>query len=92
VVGLFASRSLLGYLAKENIMKKDMDLGVDLRVGDIVYIKAKIMAGVYNGGDVEIQYLPRNGYDEYAKKRINAIFLKRPKNKIIKWVVNTFAR
>ena len=69
---------------------KNNDYGEDIRINDIVYIKFKVLEK-FQSGDVKLQYLPRRGKDEYAARRINAIFIKRPKSKILKWLVNKLA-
>ena len=69
---------------------KDNDYGEDISINDIVYIKLKVLEKFPNG-DIKLQYLPRRGKYEYAAKRVNAIFIKRPKLKILKWLVNKLA-
>ena len=67
------------------------DFGDDLNVGDIVYIKCAVHSIDRVSGDVYVQYLARNGHDEYARDSDNSIFLKRFNSRILKRVVNKIA-
>lgn len=55
------------------------DDGADLRPGDIVWIKGRVTTLAYPEGDVKVRYFARPGYDEFARPRIAAIFLRRSK-------------
>jgi len=67
----------------------DYDSGDDIRVGDIVFIKYKVL-DVSQPDNPKLQFLPRNGKDEYAAKNIASIFLKRPKSRFIKRLLRFF--
>ena len=58
---------------------KSRDDGKDLRIGDIVWIRGKICTPAYPEGDIKVRYFARPGYDEFARPRVNAIFLRRSK-------------
>lgn len=63
------------------------DLGKDLKVGDIVWIKGVIDQTPTVSGDVNVRFFARPHYDEYARPSINAIFLRRSK---LNWLRRLF--
>lgn len=63
---------------------KGIDEGYDINVGDIVLIKYEVIEPPTKYGDVKMRLFPRNGNDEYAASRINAVFIKRPKSRWLK--------
>jgi len=65
-----------------------VDNGSDLRVGDIVFIKFIVLELPTAIGDVKLQYLPRNGKDEYAGSTIASVFVKRPSAVWVKNLLN----
>ena len=75
-------------------MKLDtyVDEGYDLNVGDIVFIKFEVIKPPTASGDTELRYFARNGKNEYAARRVNAIFIKRPSKRWVKRIWNYVAR
>lgn len=71
-------------------LTEDEDAGQDLKVGDIVFIKFIVASKPTPVGDVRLQYIARNGRDEYASRSVNSIFLKRPSSRLMKWIVKVF--
>lgn len=75
-------------------MRLDIDIGIDngydLNVGDIVFIKFEVIGPPTSYGDVRLRLFPRNGKDEYAADRINAVFVKRPGGP--RWLKNIWNR
>jgi hypothetical protein len=69
-----------------------LDDGTDLSVGDVVFIKYKVIEEPTAAGDVKLQYLPRNGQSEYAARSVNAVFVKRPGQRWLKRLLNRVAR
>jgi hypothetical protein len=64
------------------------DDATDLQKGDIVFIKFEVLEPPTNLGDVRLRYYARRGADEYAAKSVNSIFIKRPKSRLLKRIIN----
>lgn len=77
-------------------MKLDTRLGIDegydLNVGDVVFIKYQVIEPPTRYGDVKLRLFPRNGKDEYAAKKVNAVFIKRPGQRWAKRMLNFIGR
>ena len=69
-----------------------IDEGYDINVGDIIFIKYEVIEPPTKYGDVKLKLFPRNGKDEYAASRINAVFLKRPGYRWLKNILNFIGR
>lgn len=54
-----------------------IDEGYDINVGDIVFIKFEVIEPPTRYGDIKLKYFPRRGQDEYAARKVNAVFIKR---------------
>lgn len=72
--------------------KMGIDEGFDLNVGDIVFIKYQVIEPPTAWGDIKIRLFPRNGKDEYAASRVNAVFIKRPGPRWLKRIFNFLGR
>lgn len=64
------------------------DSASDLAVGDIVFIKLRVLEPPTKTNDVKLQYLPRTGKNEYAANSVNSIFIKRPRSKLLQMLIN----
>ena len=68
----------------DNPFHYTQDSGKDLEAGDFVVIVFRVEERASTAGDVMLRYLPRLGKDEYARRAIAAIFLRRPKSRFVK--------